>query len=115
MSKDPPPLAASPEEDACAICLDVIFPGEQQKLSCGHSDFHKACIEKWFLTSAPREQCPKCRAVVQYFSRSSVLEDRLHALMEAEGLDEEQRRDILRGLVLLSFMRRLVETELAVD
>jgi hypothetical protein len=114
MSKAPPPLAASPEEDACAICLDVIFPGEQQQLSCGHSDFHKACIEKWFLTSTPLEQCPKCRAVVRYFSRSSVL-DRLHALMEAEGLDEEQRRDILRGLVLLGVMRHLIETELAVD
>jgi hypothetical protein len=114
MSKAPLPLASSPEEEACAICLDAIIPGEQQQLSCGHSDFHKVCIEKWLLTSAPLGQCPKCRAVVRHFPRSSPL-DRLHALMEAEGLDEEHQREILRGVVLLVVIGQLLETELAVD
>jgi hypothetical protein len=92
MSKAPPPLTSSPEEDACAICLDVISTGEQQQLSCGHSDFHEACIEKWLLNS---EQCPKCRAVVRHL---------------AEDEDEEQRR-----LVLLVAMRHLLETEVGWD
>jgi hypothetical protein len=99
MSKAPPSLASSPEEETCAIWLDAIVPGGQQQLSCGHSDFHKTCIEKWFSTSAPLGQCPKCRAAVRHFLHSSPLE-RLRELMGY--LDEEPQRDLLRGLVLLA-------------
>lgn len=46
-------------EETCAICLDKFTPCEGYRtLICGH-DFHKRCIDKWFLEGS--QECPCCR------------------------------------------------------
>jgi hypothetical protein len=51
-------MAAVPEDDTCAICLDVTAVGERIcTLRCGHSCCYK-CIEGWFERE---KNCPLCR------------------------------------------------------
>lgn len=45
--------------ECCSICLDNFQTGEGYRtLRCGH-DFHKKCIDKWFLEGS--QECPMCR------------------------------------------------------
>jgi hypothetical protein len=45
----------------CPICHDVYIVGEYKRTltNCGHN-FHKKCIDKWFVSN-PTLECPMCR------------------------------------------------------
>ena len=47
-------------ENSCAICQDRIVEGDiVRHLNVCRHDFHRACIDNWFLNSSVR--CPTCR------------------------------------------------------
>ncbi|BCR99786.1 uncharacterized protein AKAW2_50128A [Aspergillus luchuensis] len=44
--------------DNCAICIDIMAPGQMEVLGeCGHR-FHESCICEWLMQ---RNACPLCR------------------------------------------------------
>lgn len=46
-------------KEVCSICLDNFKECEGYRtLRCGH-DFHKKCIDRWFLDGS--QECPMCR------------------------------------------------------
>lgn len=46
-------------KEECSICLESFMVNEGYRtLPCGH-DFHKKCIDKWFLEGS--QECPMCR------------------------------------------------------
>lgn len=49
------------EENECAVCCDTYAEGDELRmLPCFH-EFHKCCIDKWFLSGhAGAHKCPMC-------------------------------------------------------
>lgn len=47
--------------ESCPICHDTYIVGEYKRTlnTCGHN-FHKKCIDKWFVSN-PTLECPMCR------------------------------------------------------
>ena len=49
------------DSELCPICHDKYIVGEYKRTlnTCGHN-FHKKCIDKWFVSN-PTLECPMCR------------------------------------------------------
>lgn len=45
----------------CCICLRALLPAQAQVLACGHSEFHRACLDTWCRKA---RTCPLCRAEI---------------------------------------------------
>ena len=50
-------------EDPCTICLNMVDPGPDTPLHCGHV-FHEGCLTQWLAQPVGMRGCPMCRAPV---------------------------------------------------
>jgi hypothetical protein len=61
----------SSEISECNICLCNLNNSKVITLECGHNNFHKRCIIKWFsaqVKSGSHPSCPSCREFVTLYS-----------------------------------------------
>ncbi|GJQ14455.1 hypothetical protein GpartN1_g6246.t1 [Galdieria partita] len=85
----------SGEDFACAICFELIVPGDGAlELPCSHL-FHSDCIVQWLLN---HQHCPICRTLLPQFDFQQVSKqsDRQLIAAEEEGNRPSQHYQMMR-------------------